>query len=628
MTELIIAAVQPRLVPGDVEGNLRRVEELVRGAHGRHRPDLIVLPDSMTSPQGGTVDVDRVPRHIDGAPLNLLRQLAADLGCAITGGALSVRGGHTFQTYMLVEPDGVIYLHNRSVLASSEYAWCRAGTAPGVLISDLLGAQQPLGLVSGPEWASSAVARALHEHRVGLVVGGLDLPMRRGRRKGGRRAAREAAIQFSRCLGVSTVMTGHAAAGLGSRICSPDGTVLAELGHEEGVISAAVPIGRHRVASIPGAMWQPGPIGSRDLGTGTRIAAGAATYWTRWARNDFPWQDSAHSDLPDVIRPDLPAAAGSPQQKGETDDYLTLTVAKRRFPAEGVVHLTLRGPDGAPLPAWRPGAHIDLLLDDEMVRQYSLCGNPGDPHYEIAVLLERQGRGGSVRVHDRLDVGEKVRARGPRNHFELEDAEHYVFIAGGIGITPIKAMVGVAHDRGRSFRLFYGGRSEASMAFADELAERYQESVLLQPEDRDGLLDIRAILTDCPKGTLVYCCGPEALLRAVEAEIRRHPSLGLRLERFSSLPADGGSDAPIELTLEASGLSLTVPAGTSVLTALHEAGVDVDYSCQAGVCGSCEVSVLAGTPEHRDAILTSSQPNDRMLPCVSWARTSHLTLDL
>ncbi|MFE2999265.1 nitrilase-related carbon-nitrogen hydrolase [Nocardia sp. NPDC059246] len=629
--EIVVAAVQPRLAAGQVEANLERLEDLTRSAHHDFGPDVIVLPDSMTSPISAYSDADNVPRHIDGAPLNLLRQLAKDLRCVVTGGAMSVRGHHAFQTYMLVEPDGATYLHNRTILGVHEERLCRAGDGASVYTTSTFG-DQSIGVLAGPEWASQERAAALHEGRAGLVVGGLFFPSdirgRIGRRAGDRNGGRETSIQMARYLGVTTVMACHAHTGADSRICGPDGTVLAELAKVEGVIAATVPIGRSRVEPLTSAVWKNGPMRPRGLRRRSEILVGSAAYWSRWIQRDFPWQDSAHSDLPDVVRPQAQQHARPLQSKPTHNDQLLLTVIERELVAKDVVRLKLKASSGAPLPPWGPGAHIDLILDDSLVRQYSLCGNPNDPFYEIAVLREHEGRGGSALVHETLKVGEQVRASLPRNHFELEDAEQYVFIAGGIGITPIRAMMRVAHSRGRKFELFYGGRSDDTMAFGSELAEQYPGDVHVRAQDRDGLLDLEECLKNALDGTMVYCCGPEPLLRAVEAECRNHPEVHLRVERFVAAPRGDGTDAPVEVTVGSTGRVIQVPAGVSILSALRDAELDIDYSCQTGVCGSCEVAVLEGLPDHRDSILAQLQPTDRMMPCVSRARTPSLTLDI
>ena len=188
---------------------------------------------------------------------------------------------------------------------------------------------------------------------------------------------------------------------------------------------------------------------------------------------------------------------------------LRLTVASRTEVAEGVVVLDLRDPSGTDLPGWTPGAHIDLHLPGGMVRQYSLCGDPGDRSvWRIGVLREHGGRGGSAHVHDHLTEGTGIDVRGPRNHFPLVPASRYVFLAGGIGITPILPMIGAARAAGAEAELHYGGRSRRSMAFLDSLAATAGAPVILHPQDEVGLIDLASVLGTPPPDTLVYCCGP------------------------------------------------------------------------------------------------------------------------
>ncbi len=301
-----------------------------------------------------------------------------------------------------------------------------------------------------------------------------------------------------------------------------------------------------------------------------------------------------------------------------------LLVEHKEDVADGVVRLTLRAPGGEPLPPWEPGAHIDLVLPGS-VRQYSLCGDPANRSaYVVAVLREPDGRGGSAYVHDKLLVGDRVQADGPRNHFALVDAERYLFIAGGIGITPILPMLDRVARAGREWQLVYGGRTRSSMAFADELS-RHGERVLSRPQDEHGLLDLPALLAAAHPGTAVYCCGPEPLLAAVEA---LEPA-DLHVERFTP-QADNGTRTAFEVELAGSGRVLPVPADRSILEVVEEAGVTVLSSCREGTCGTCETGVLGGEPDHRDSVLTADErlENEVMMLCVSRARTPRLVLDL
>jgi ferredoxin-NADP reductase len=304
-----------------------------------------------------------------------------------------------------------------------------------------------------------------------------------------------------------------------------------------------------------------------------------------------------------------------------------LVVDHREFAADGVLALTLRHPLGEPLPAWEPGAHVDVLPAPGLERQYSLCGDPADRSaWRIAVLRERPGRGGSAHVHEQLGEGGKVRVRGPRNNFRLEPAPRYLFVAGGIGITPILPMLAAAEAAGADWTLLYGGRTRESMAFVEELG-RYGDRVTIAPEDESGLLDLPSVLDDVPEGTLVYCCGPGPLLDAVEA---RCPSGVLRVERFRPKEQETGGDTAFEVELAQSGRTLTVAPDVSVLDAVRAAGVEVLYSCTEGTCGTCETDVLDGEPDHRDSVLTDDEraAGETMMICVSRCRGKRLVLDL
>jgi ferredoxin-NADP reductase len=270
-------------------------------------------------------------------------------------------------------------------------------------------------------------------------------------------------------------------------------------------------------------------------------------------------------------------------------------------------------------------------LGSGLVRQYSLCGEPHDRRtWRIAVLREPESRGGSRHVHERLTVGAKLRVDGPRNHFPLLDATEYLFIAGGIGITPIVAMIDATEASGRPWSLLYGGRRRASMAFLDRLAG-YGDRVSIRPQDETGLLDLGVLPAQPAAGTLVYCCGPEPLLAAVEQRCAGWPSGALHVERFAPKPQAGPAGAEtFEIVLAQSELTLEVSPDRSVLEVVEQAGIPVLSSCAEGTCGTCETAVLDGVPEHRDSVLSDDEraANDCMMICVSRSCTARLVLDL
>lgn len=312
---------------------------------------------------------------------------------------------------------------------------------------------------------------------------------------------------------------------------------------------------------------------------------------------------------------------------------LRANVVGKEMVADGVVLLTLAGSEAAELPPWHAGAHIDLHVGDpSLVRQYSLCSSPADlTTYQVAVLREPQGRGGSSFVHDVLAVGDEVRIGGPRNNFGLVDASRYIFIAGGIGITPIVPMIQAANRAGADWSLMYGGRTAASMAFTERLVAIGGRRVLLRPQDEYGHLDIPCLLAEPDLDARIYCCGPEPLLAAVRAASAHWPPGSLHVERFAARPVEeDGTDSTFEVEFARSGISVTVPPEESIVDAAEAAGVPIIYSCQEGTCGSCEVAVLDGEPDHRDSILSEAEREvgKTMMVCVSRAKSDRIVLDL
>ncbi|KAB2591193.1 PDR/VanB family oxidoreductase [Streptomyces arboris] len=295
--------------------------------------------------------------------------------------------------------------------------------------------------------------------------------------------------------------------------------------------------------------------------------------------------------------------------------------------AEGVLGLVLDDPTGAGLAPWEPGAHVEVELPSGAVRHYSLCGDPADPGtYRLGVLRERAGRGGSAEIHTSVGPGTRLRVRGPFNLFPLVPAERYLFLAGGIGITPLLPMVRSLPTG--TFSLLYGGRSLAAMAYREELAAL--PGVTLVPQDTEGPLDVAAALRGEPATTTVYCCGPPGLLRAVEERW----SGPLHTERFGAPPTPGATDRTpsggFEVELRRSGKVLRVPPERSLLEVVRTALPGVSSSCEEGWCGTCETKVVAGTPEHHDSVLSQAERESgtSMMICVGRSRTPRLTLDL
>ncbi|ORB27718.1 PDR/VanB family oxidoreductase [Mycolicibacterium parafortuitum] len=314
---------------------------------------------------------------------------------------------------------------------------------------------------------------------------------------------------------------------------------------------------------------------------------------------------------------------------------MRLRVTQLRLEADAVISVELRSPTGDRLPDWSAGAHIPVTLPSGTVRQYSLCGSPGDPHsYTIAVLKVDDGRGGSREVHDRIRLGDVLEVGEPRNDFALVDAPRYLLLAGGIGITPILAMVEELRSRPQppAVTLLYGGRSRTAMAFTDRLAGL--DAVALHPQDEVGLPDLEGAFAESPAGTAVYCCGPPAMLSAVREIAARYPDLPLHIEQFTAAtPAAtaAAEDGAFEVELARTGVTVTVPADQSVLDAVLAVAPDTPFSCTSGFCGTCETKVLSGRVDHRDDLLSDDErrANASMMICVSRAeRGAKLTLDL
>jgi len=315
----------------------------------------------------------------------------------------------------------------------------------------------------------------------------------------------------------------------------------------------------------------------------------------------------------------------------------SLSLVGRRRLTDDTVELRLAPADGSALPRWAPGAHVDLACGEAgRWRSYSLCGDPADDAaWTVAVLREPAGRGGSAWLHDSLREGDVVRVRGPRNHFRFDPALPAVrFVAGGIGITPLMAMAREARARGADYRLHYCGRDREHMPYLAALQALVQGRVVLHVSAEGSRADVAALWAEAParwSGAPVYACGPERLLTALEAAAAAvgDGSEGgadrdrLRVERFhaSAGALDPSREQAFEVELRDSGLTLAVPADRSLLDALRAANIDLPSDCGEGLCGSCEVRVLAGTVDHRDVVLTRAEraQGDRMMACCSRA---------
>ncbi len=316
---------------------------------------------------------------------------------------------------------------------------------------------------------------------------------------------------------------------------------------------------------------------------------------------------------------------------------LEVRVANRTIEATDICSYDLVSSDGKPLPSFSAGSHIDVYLPNGLVRQYSLCNDPGAaPHYQIGVLLDPMSRGGSQAMHEQIKVGDVLRISVPRNHFPLaHDAAHHLLLAGGIGVTPILCMAERLAMIGASFEVHYCTRSPERTAFRDRIAaSSFADRVHFHFDDGPPaqLLNIAETVAWPKPGLHLYVCGPKGFMDAVlgAARAKGWNSDALHFEFFTADVSPTGTEADFQVKLASSGQVIDVPADRSVVQALADAGVEVLVSCEQGVCGTCLTRVLEGEPEHRDSYLTPEEQaaNDQFTPCCSRSRSPMLVLDL
>lgn len=329
---------------------------------------------------------------------------------------------------------------------------------------------------------------------------------------------------------------------------------------------------------------------------------------------------------PERIDPALRRAAvcfpvGAPQRQ---DIARSVRVTQVRREADGIVGLTLEDAKGRPLPRWSAGAHIELCVG-AYDRKYSLCARPDASGYEVAILREAHGRGGSRYIHEAVREGMALKLRGPSNLFRLdEEATCYVLVAGGIGITPIIAMADRLKALGRDYVIHYAGRSRASMAFVSRLQADHAGRLRLYAKDEGQRADLAAIVAALPAGGQIYACGPARMITALEDLTAGLPENTLHFEHFSTRETglDPAKESAFEVELHDSGLTLSVAADTTLLDAIRAVGIDVASDCREGLCGSCEIEVLEGEIDHRDVVLTRAEraENRRMMACCSRAK--------
>lgn len=349
--------------------------------------------------------------------------------------------------------------------------------------------------------------------------------------------------------------------------------------------------------------------------------------WVEWEPRLNP--EKSNPGLLDSV---TPVCIGEPSGHAISRAVVVESVTKL---TEDIVRLCLVAPDGRPLPRWMPGSHIDVECGNSGIsRQYSLCGDPNDSQaLEIAILKDPDSRGGSSWIHQNVKVGDRLRIRGPRNHFRFdESAKKAVFVAGGIGITPIIAMARRARELGIDYELHYSGRSRATMAYLEELISVHGERLHLYSKDEQRRNDFSVLFAVPQADTKIYACGPVRMLQALEDCCATWPEDALRIEHFQSTGStlDPSKEHEFEVELKDSGITVKVAADQTLLAALRAANIDVQSDCGEGLCGSCEVRVLSGEVDHRDVVLTRAErdANSKMMACCSRAAGSKIVLEL
>ena len=320
-----------------------------------------------------------------------------------------------------------------------------------------------------------------------------------------------------------------------------------------------------------------------------------------------------------------------------TDNRLTLGVTEKRRLADGIHLFELQARDGLPLPAFGAGAHVLIDTPAGLARRYSLCNAPGETHrYCVAVKRDPASRGGSASMIDDVEVGMQLSVSAPENYFALDaGASEYLLIAGGIGITPLRAMMAELDARNAPWRLIYCTRTPETTAFLDELAVDYRAGrVEIHHDfgDASRSLNFEERLATRHGDTHLYCCGPRALMQAVRDATSQWPASSVHFEDFGTsapLPsADDAGEKPFVVRLQRSNVTVEVAPGQSILSALREHGIETPSSCEAGTCGKCRTTLCAGTADHRDFVLDDDEYDHAIMICVSRAKSSELVLDL
>jgi len=313
-------------------------------------------------------------------------------------------------------------------------------------------------------------------------------------------------------------------------------------------------------------------------------------------------------------------------------DMVPLRVTRNDPIAEGIHLIEFRDAEGKELPQFSAGAHITIRVPNGMLRKYSLCNDPSErDRYQVAVKREVSGRGGSSTLIDRTKPGDDLYIAPPVNDFALpQRAQDFLFIAGGIGITPIMAMIRQVRKEGKRFRLYYCTRSPETTAFFDELSKpEYKDMVVIHHDHGDPTcsLDLKPVLAERKNREHLYCCGPRPLMESVRAMTDHWSSTAVHFEAFSEADIHKATDRAFKIRLAKSGKTLEVPADKTIMEVMREHGYEVPSSCETGTCGTCRTKMLAGEADHRDLFLAEHDKANTIMICVSRAKGDEITID-
>ena len=332
------------------------------------------------------------------------------------------------------------------------------------------------------------------------------------------------------------------------------------------------------------------------------------------------------------VNPGVATGASAADAGVHEPDFFNVRVVRKEAVAQGIYLFDLCHPGGAPLPAFTPGSHLTVQVPSGVRRNYSLCSDPADTsRYQIAVKLDEAGRGGSVSMANDVQVGQLLTVSWPRNNFELaERADNFIFVAGGIGITPILSMMRHLKTTGKGeFKLYYCTRDAGSTAFLEHIKSEFSGQVQIHHDngDMNQVLDLWPVF-EKPGTAHVYCCGPKGLMDSVEDMSGHWPSGSVHFESFGVDAKAFAEDKPFDVRLARTGTTVHVSADQTILEALRGAGLRVPSSCESGTCGSCKTRLVSGDVEHRDMVLLEEERPDHIMVCVSRAKSGELVLDL